>query len=47
MLTTNPNRSIHGSDSQESARKEIDLWFKPEELASYKSAQFDWVYEKA
>lgn len=47
MLTTNPNHSIHGSDSQESARKEIDLWFKPEELASYKSAQFDWVYEKA
>ncbi|KAK7741019.1 nucleoside diphosphate kinase Ndk1 [Cytospora paraplurivora] len=37
---------IHGSDSQESARKEIDLWFKPEELATYKSAQFDWVYEK-
>ncbi|KAK7741021.1 nucleoside diphosphate kinase Ndk1 [Cytospora paraplurivora] len=34
------------SDSKENAQKEIALWFKPEELASYKSAQFDWVYEK-
>ena len=37
----------HGSDSVESAKKEIALWFKPEELVSWKSAQFDWVYEKA
>ena len=36
----------HGSDAVESAKKEIALWFKPEELNSYKSAQFDWVYEK-
>ncbi|ROW05955.1 hypothetical protein VPNG_08457 [Cytospora leucostoma] len=46
---TNPLASAPGTirDSTESARKEIDLWFKPEELATYKSAQFDWVYEKA
>ncbi|KAK4177584.1 putative nucleoside diphosphate kinase [Triangularia setosa] len=37
----------HGSDSVENAKKEIALWFKPEELNSYKSAVFDWVYEKA
>ncbi|KAK5662959.1 hypothetical protein OQA88_6371 [Cercophora sp. LCS_1] len=37
----------HGSDSVENAKKEIALWFKPEELISWKSAQFDWIYEKA
>ncbi|RHZ48926.1 nucleoside-diphosphate kinase [Aspergillus thermomutatus] len=37
----------HGSDSVENARKEIALWFKPEELISWKSAAFDWIYEKA
>jgi nucleoside-diphosphate kinase len=37
----------HGSDAVESAKKEIALWFKPEEVNKYKSAQFDWVYEKA
>jgi nucleoside-diphosphate kinase len=37
----------HGSDSVESAQKEIALWFKDGEVASYKSAAFDWVYEKA
>ncbi|KAF7846110.1 hypothetical protein BT93_L5231 [Corymbia citriodora subsp. variegata] len=37
----------HGSDGVESAKKEIALWFKPEEVQKYKAAQFDWVYEKA
>jgi nucleoside-diphosphate kinase len=37
----------HGSDAVQSAKKEIALWFKPEEVNKYKSAQFDWVYEKA
>lgn len=36
----------HGSDGVESAKKEIALWFKEEEIMSYKSSQFDWVYEK-
>lgn len=35
----------HGSDSVESAQKEISLWFKPEELVTYKQAQYDWIYE--
>ncbi|XP_072229872.1 nucleoside diphosphate kinase-like [Leuresthes tenuis] len=35
---------IHGSDSVESANKEISLWFKPEELASYTSCAFSWLY---
>ncbi|KAF4975712.1 hypothetical protein FZEAL_7536 [Fusarium zealandicum] len=37
----------HGSDSVENAQKEIALWFKEGEVVSWKSAQFDWVYEKA
>ncbi|KAF5022302.1 hypothetical protein F66182_5652 [Fusarium sp. NRRL 66182] len=37
----------HGSDSVENAQKEIALWFKEGEVLSWKSAQFNWVYEKA
>lgn len=36
---------IHGSDSVESANKEIALWFKPEELVKYQASQYSWVYE--
>ena len=36
----------HGSDSVENAKKEIALWFNEGDLVSYKSSQFDWVYEK-
>jgi nucleoside-diphosphate kinase len=35
---------IHGSDSVESAKKEIALWF-PEGVATYESCQKAWVYE--
>ena len=35
----------HGSDAVESAKKEIALWFKDEELISYESPVKDWVYE--
>lgn len=34
----------HGSDSVESARREINLWF-PEGTWSWKSCAYDWVYE--
>jgi nucleoside-diphosphate kinase len=36
---------IHGSDSIESANKEIALWF-PEGLADWQSSQHPWIYEK-
>ncbi|PAN48438.1 hypothetical protein GQ55_9G395400 [Panicum hallii var. hallii] len=36
---------IHGSDSIESATKEIALWF-PEGLADWQSSQHPWIYEK-
>ncbi|XP_034414890.1 nucleoside diphosphate kinase B-like [Cyclopterus lumpus] len=35
---------IHGSDSVESAKKEISLWFKDDELVSYTSCAFSWLY---
>ncbi|XP_064636475.1 uncharacterized protein LOC135493264 [Lineus longissimus] len=35
----------HGSDAIESAKKEISLWFKPEELSSWEPSQNSWVYE--
>ncbi|CAN6613145.1 nucleoside diphosphate kinase [Trichomonascus vanleenenianus] len=35
----------HGSDSVESAKKEIGLWFKKEEIVEYKPSMFGWIYE--
>jgi nucleoside-diphosphate kinase len=36
---------IHGSDAVESAKKEIALWFKPEEITSYTPPSAAWIYE--
>ncbi|ARJ51879.1 nucleoside-diphosphate kinase [Staphylococcus lutrae] len=36
---------IHGSDSVESANREISLWFKDEEISSYQSPDEAWLYE--
>ena len=36
---------IHGSDSPESARTELALWFKPEELQNYELANRPWTYD--
>lgn len=36
---------IHGSDSPENATKEINLFFKPEELVSYSIVTEPWVHE--
>ena len=36
---------IHGSDSVENAKKEIALWFKPEELAAWTLPAQGWIYE--
>lgn len=35
---------IHGSDGPETAKDEINLWFKPEELTSYTSNSEKWLY---
>ncbi|HKJ28095.1 MAG TPA: nucleoside-diphosphate kinase [Anaerolineales bacterium] len=35
----------HASDSVENAKKEIALWFKPEELVSWDRALDNWIFE--
>ncbi|KAF8027795.1 hypothetical protein BT93_E0654 [Corymbia citriodora subsp. variegata] len=35
---------IHGSDGPETAKDEISLWFKPEELVNYTSNTEKWIY---
>ena len=35
---------IHGSDSPESAEREISIFFKPEELADYTKVNNEWIY---
>jgi len=36
---------VHGSDSVESAKKEISLWFTEKEVVSWAKADDIWVYE--
>ncbi len=36
---------IHGSDSVESAKREISIFFRPEELVSYDRTADKWIYE--
>jgi nucleoside diphosphate kinase (EC 2.7.4.6) len=35
---------IHGSDSPESAKREIGLFFRPEELLEYEKSDSRWMY---
>jgi nucleoside-diphosphate kinase len=37
------NNLIHGSDSPESAAAEIALWFRPDELVYYQTADSFWI----
>jgi nucleoside-diphosphate kinase len=41
------NNLIHGSDSEDSARREIALWFRPEEVIDYPIDGSHWVFEGA
>lgn len=36
---------IHGSDAVDTARSEIDLWFREEELASWQPSLSSWIRE--
>eukprot|EP00064_Thunnus_orientalis_P017405 superscaffoldBa00003683_g17486 len=36
---------IHGSDTLENAKREIDLWFKAEEFVAYTPCAQHWLYE--
>ncbi len=41
------NNLVHGSDSPESAEREIALWFRPEEVVDYEIAGGRWVFADA
>ena len=41
------NNLIHGSDSPESAAREIALWFRPGEVVDYAIAGSQWVFDGA
>nr|AFK46251.1 unknown [Lotus japonicus] len=36
---------VHGSDSEKAAQREIDLWFRAEELANWSLTVNPWIYE--
>lgn len=36
---------IHGSDSVESAEREIGMWFSEDELCDYDTVTASWIYE--
>jgi len=36
---------VHGSDSPDTAKFEINLWFKPDEISNYKKIDEDWLKE--
>ena len=38
---------IHGSDSPESAEREIKLFFSPDEIIDYELTDADWLYGKS
>jgi nucleoside-diphosphate kinase len=37
------NNLVHGSDSPENAASEIAIWFKPEEIVSYRPVDAGWI----
>ncbi|MDD5163529.1 MAG: nucleoside-diphosphate kinase [Candidatus ainarchaeum sp.] len=43
---SNQSNLIHASDSTETAQKEIERFFRPEEIHEYKKMNFDWIYSK-
>ncbi len=45
MPIINCRNICHGSDSVESANKEIALWFKPEDLVKWTPTEQQWIYE--
>lgn len=37
---------IHGSDSEETAKEEIELYFRPDEIIDYELSDANWLYGK-
>lgn len=46
LAVDTPRNVIHGSDSSESAARELDLWFAAGELVDWQPALAPWLYEK-
>ena len=44
-LISNFSNIVHGSDSEGSAKREIDLWFRPDEIANWTHTAERWIYE--
>nr|P81766.1 RecName: Full=Nucleoside diphosphate kinase 3; AltName: Full=Nucleoside diphosphate kinase III; Short=NDK III; Short=NDP kinase III; Short=NDPK III [Spinacia oleracea]AAB34017.1 nucleoside diphosphate kinase type III, NDP kinase III {EC 2.7.4.6} [Spinacia oleracea=spinach, leaves, Peptide, 153 aa] [Spinacia oleracea]prf//2110218A NDP kinase [Spinacia oleracea] len=44
LAVVNGRNIIHGSDGPETAKDEIKLWFKPEELVNYTHNAEKWIY---
>lgn len=38
---------IHASDAPETAKREVELFFRPEELLEWTPTDFEWVYDVA
>jgi nucleoside-diphosphate kinase len=36
---------VHGSDSVESAQREINIWFPLQQICSWQDVSFNWIYE--
>lgn len=44
LALSNQKNAVHASDSVENAKCEMNIFFKPEEILTYKRADEDWVY---
>ena len=44
-FSENFSNIVHGSDSEKAAKREIDLWFRPDEIASWPHTAERWIYE--
>ena len=45
LAISKSNNVIHGSDSLESAKREISIWFKAEEIINWKKDSDKFIYE--
>jgi nucleoside-diphosphate kinase len=43
---SNQSNIVHASEDDEAAKKEIERFFKREEIHEYRKMNFDWIYSK-
>jgi nucleoside-diphosphate kinase len=44
LALSNQKNAVHASDSAENAKCEMEIFFAPEEILSYKRADENWIY---